>query len=1484
MKFNRANGIRTIELNETGTFNPLLTRRSGKSTASFGGPTFEPITGPEVTAPSTTFITANVAVNSGITSTFKAANTMAQFLPTGASTVKRLGTGYVYANGGGFYADGVYYTTYYTTNSSTGNVSAVYNRTYNATTWAQTKSTSVMSKKGLSTVALAVSYDVVTEKAYGCFYKQDGSALTFASIDKSFNVTPITDINKYWLAAAFDGKGKLYAIDGDGNLFNVSVTDGAMTKIGNTGLASGYYTSGAIDPRTGTFYFAYINENAGKPTGTTLYTIDTATAKATKLYDFEGLAQLYGMFVAPPATEDNAPAAVSNITFDFKGTSLAGKVNFDAPTLNYAGEPASGDLSFVIKCGKDTVATGNTAYGAKASADVEFPTAGKKTVTVTVKSDAGESPAFSATSQYIGPDAPKPATGLKIVNNDGKIQLSWTPVTATKNNGYIDPESVKYIVSLTAPEKKVIADSISATSCEYVPEDPTVFKTYSFQVKAIANGLASTNVSGSITIGRITPPYSNNFLTSSSLNGYTVIDANADKTTWGYYGSSARLVYQNKRASDDYLITPALNLEGGKIYTISLDAKGWDTKSIEKFRIVMGKTPTAEGMDTQIGDTVTFIGDEYKNYIFEAKADQSGVYYFGIHGISPNIDSNGYLISQAIYIKNIKISAPIDLKAPLAPALSIEAEKYGKLQALVKVTAPSKDNNGNNIAALDSIVVKRGGKTVHTFTSVAPGQDYTWTDESPVAGNNTYEAYAYNSFGASPAVSAMKFIGHTLPLHSSGVSVSEEGTTGKVTLKWNPVTQDENGLLYNEGDVTYTIYAKDGKTAVASGLKDTTYTFQALEEGKTDFVIYYIATVTEKGKSALYAASDIIPVGPAYTLPYFETYKGGKLYSPLGFEVSQNNMATVSLATDATLASYGVSAFDADNGYLNTRFYTLNIQMMIYTAKIDLTKAQNPAFQVATYAFLSSKTNKPAINRINLIVRPLGESKWTSVKSWTSDDMEATGWATLNASLNEFKGKNVQVGLLITCTGMTYTPIDAMKVYEMPDYELEAASISAPESFIPNVSQDVVVEVKNNGNKAPESYDVELFLNGKSYAKAEGPALASGAATKVKFPVSFSPVDRLDLEFHAVVNFDKDDIPGNNKTGKATSHLVLPDLPAVEDLAAKESVAAKADLYWSAPLDPKTGDKITDSFENYKAFDVDKAGEWSFYDGDKLLSYAIEGVTLPGIPYTGSYVVLNSGQQGLNASFDGKTGKQSLACFSNNTKNDDWAISPELSGLAQTISFYARSYASDLIEKFEFYYSKTGKNPSDFIKVNVNSVPAEWTEYSFDLPAGARYFAIRDVSEDCFILLIDDVTYMPKGAQTTPLSIDGFNLYRDAVKLNTNLLTVPSFIDDKAEKGDHKYQVTVVYKDKGESKPSNTVKVTIDPSSAIDAINAGGINVYAVEGGILISGVSDDMAAVFTTDARLVANVALTGETRVALEAGIYVVKIGKNVTKVMVM
>ena len=113
-----------------------------------------------------------------------------------------------------------------------------------------------------------------------------------------------------------------------------------------------------------------------------------------------------------------------------------------------------------------------------------------------------------------------------------------------------------------------------------------------------------------------------------------------------------------------------------------------------------------------------------------------------------------------------------------------------------------------------------------------------------------------------------------------------------------------------------------------------------------------------------------------------------------------------------------------------------------------------------------------------------------------------------------------------------------------------------------------------------------------------------------------------------------------------------------------------------------------------------------------------------------------------------------------------------------------------------------------------DAVPEDWTEYKFDLPAGATYFAIHHNSYDTVALFIDDVTYESAPTQPKDLAIDHYRVYCNGTLLSTEPVKETTFVHrpfgEDAADGDYdfEYMVVPVY-NHGAVAPSNAVSIHI---------------------------------------------------------------------------
>lgn len=171
--------------------------------------------------------------------------------------------------------------------------------------------------------------------------------------------------------------------------------------------------------------------------------------------------------------------------------------------------------------------------------------------------------------------------------------------------------------------------------------------------------------------------------------------------------------------------------------------------------------------------------------------------------------------------------------------------------------------------------------------------------------------------------------------------------------------------------------------------------------------------------------------------------------------------------------------------------------------------------------------------------------------------------------------------------------------------------------------------------------------------------------------------------------------------------------------------------------------------------------------------------------------------------------------------NNDYIISPELNFSTDfKLSFRARSYsASYNLERIRVGYSTTGTSPSNFTWVNEGDyieLPAQWGLYEFNIPANARYVTINCVSDDAFMLMIDDIfigtNAIRPGVAPKKAAADrhlvGFNLYRNGEKVNNEPITEIRYTDTVTDYGTYDYTVSAVYSDGTESE--QTAPLTVD--------------------------------------------------------------------------
>ncbi|MDE6285658.1 MAG: hypothetical protein K2L99_01530, partial [Muribaculaceae bacterium] len=198
----------------------------------------------------------------------------------------------------------------------------------------------------------------------------------------------------------------------------------------------------------------------------------------------------------------------------------------------------------------------------------------------------------------------------------------------------------------------------------------------------------------------------------------------------------------------------------------------------------------------------------------------------------------------------------------------------------------------------------------------------------------------------------------------------------------------------------------------------------------------------------------------------------------------------------------------------------------------------------------------------------------------------------------------------------------------------------------------------------------------------------------------------------------------------------------------------------------------------------------------------------------------------------------------------------------------------------ERYYSTGSLEPADFKKVAaVDEVPEEWTEYKFEVPAGAKHFAVRSCATGALMLMLDDFTFAAAGGTSADLSILGYDIYRNGEKINDEPVDECEYLDADAPDGTLSYSVITVYT-AGISAPSNIAEVEYD---GIADATAAGIAITAGKGTVTVTGAEGKQLTVAAADGRIYFSGTAEARHTVAVPSGICVVKAGSKIAKVAV-
>ena len=1050
------------------------------------------------------------------------------------------------------------------------------------------------------------------------------------------------------------------------------------------------------------------------------------------------------------------------------------------------------------------------------------------------------------------PTAPAAVIDLLVtqIPDENKVNIRFKAPTTAINGNKLTSNIAK-IVILRDGEPAITIEDIAPGTEQHIEDIVPKVGKHTYQVipyDADDPGEKSELVEILIS-APLDVPYTLDF-SENLMDLLKIIDNNHDGVTW-QWGSNAGTYYEanNSNAADDYLITLPFNLKAGKKYDLFLSANAALSQNPEIFEIKIGKEATVEGLTRTVIPQTTItntVPDVFEGSFF---VDEDGKYYIAIHALS---DANGLVLTA----NTLTIEYGAEPTSPAAISdLTATPGAQGALEVNLAFTAPALAIDGSPLSGALDVKIFRDNELVHTITGVSVGSAQTWKDTHVEDGKTyTYYLVAFNESGKgeqSEKVSA--YVGQDVMLDVTNLQVKAT-TASTITFAWDEVKGEKGGYI-NTANVQYTVLRVRTESTslgvvfieeetVGSVIGETTGTFDyAVDEGEQGY--RYFAVKTINGEKSTNVSADSYTywlVGTPHDLPMAENFAEGILNYDT-WEVFGNEDVTGMFHSDAS---------DGDGWGL---FLTTIEQpgfVMLKSGKINVNGAENPTLLFDTKGKDITKA---------VVFGSTDDGEWVEIQEIDLTSEYATAKVPL-AKCERFSrfaiGANIVKNSVITGFNEStwqYTYewndllfIDNIKVVDLPSYDL-AVAVEAPRTITAGQKATISATIENKGENAANGFTLKMTAGDQVllHKTVNEWLLPFGKETVTTEFASSIFDDAADLTVRAEVIFDNDMKEANN-VAESIVGIKEPTIARPRNVTAQQDSNGNVELSWEAP-DPEEINEVTEDFQCYEngANETGLVGDWTLVNNNGATkgslfqngSLASDGKAMAWeVIKPSEYGMILDELKGPNGSLE-----EAFLLSTYNTDeenqffpdNDDWLISPELPGVAQTISFSITAldtYFFGGAANYEVLVSSTDQEMANFTKVYEGVITKYgWQRVQVSLPEGTKHFAIRNITDGYIALamMLGDISYLCTG-----VNVEAYHIYYEGMKIATVVgdQTTYTVDADKVESGERTFAVSTV-NDKGhESKP---VTATINVAAGIKPIVVEDkpFDVYALDGKLI---------------------------------------------------
>lgn len=1011
----------------------------------------------------------------------------------------------------------------------------------------------------------------------------------------------------------------------------------------------------------------------------------------------------------------------------------------------------------------------------------------------------------------------------------------------------------------------------------------------------------------------------------------------ADRT--GAYGEYNGGVYEGFRmqigyytGGNEWLFLPRMAFPvADKLYRFTFDLGGIYTGTTrEDFEIWYGTRPESKSMTHKIAEReyhpCSFLPNETP---FEFMVDEPGEYYIGIHYRSTKERDGKGMTARNFVVEQTETTDGV----PAAPAnVKVEGTPGGYIEAAISGKAPSKDIRGRDLAATDKVTINAmtiGAEgPITDQVTVKPGEDYEIYVQASRNGWNQIYLWAENAAGASTINCYRSYLGVDIPLGPGNLRYTVSDDNLSLNMEWdNPGSVGENGGWVDDKKLTYNINVRNGatyrKAGSVEGKTSCLFDHGAMYPGEVKPQYHWTigpSAQNEFGESPIInVLSEVL--GTPNQVPQIENFGTSSFdYSPITKMISDEFAASdwdtttmpqvytgepASLEQGAALLGYLESERPGKGGIIFPKFTTKN------------TDGHPVHFGIRCYDYAGTPN-------IYLMGRHEGKQKLEKIGEFKFDRKSPGKWNFASIELPaDYQNRNwVEPRIYVDYDGTDqYVIIDTYKAYVEVDKDVKVQSVSGPSQISIGESGIWNVVAANSG--------LETMMNTTLTARlinAEGKEVANKQVAIKSIPSGRTY--EMNVEFLLLAEYGDgvftvkadvrnaaDEMEVNDS--KETNVLVLePQLPFVTDLTGKRTDDDQsAELTWSEP-DLTYGNYL--DFETaYPFTPTDRIGSWDNITLEpERQSFTLNGLEWPNCDKPQAWTVIDAKEIGLmgDTRLYPHSGKQYLMARAltynfqageSPIQSSAWLISPEIVG-GTKLSFFMTTANSANPETICIYYSSTvpmlgesvvpgpkgtdtGSTCGEFkwLANFTKSGAAAWELCEVDLPEDAKYVAIVYRSWDEIAAAIDDIVCTPKVldkwvvdhyalCRLTDKDWSTYEVVCDNIKGHT-------YTDTDFANSNRSYILdTYVKTEKGVQcgPASNRCDVFSTSVGNVEAQAA----IYGANAAVVVLGHAGDDVALYSTDGKLVSVVrAQSDNESIPADAGVYLVKVGKDAVKVVV-